>query len=124
VSVHFSEIEGRNWWFTGVYGPQEDEEKISFLQELRDVRAFCSGPWLVAGDFNLIYQAADKNNANLDHAMMGRFRRFLDDVEIKEIPLLGQKFTWSNERASPTLVRLDRAFCYLRWEEVFPDSAL
>ena len=56
--------------------------------------------------------------------MMGRFRRFLDDLEIKEIPLLGQKFTWSNERASPTLVRLDRAFCCLGWEEFFPDSAL
>jgi hypothetical protein len=60
----------------------------------------------------------------VDRAMMGRFRRFLDDVEIKEIPLLGRKFTWSNERASPTLVRLDHAFCCLGWEEVFPDSAL
>lgn len=39
--------------------------------------------------------------------MMGRFRRFLDDVEAKEIPLLGRKYTWSNERTSPTLVRLD-----------------
>ena len=124
VSVHFFEIEGRNWWFTGVYGPQGDEEKIAFMQELRDVRALCSGSWLVAGDFNLIYQAPDKNNANLDRAMMGRFRRFLDDVEIKKVPLLGQKFTWSNERASPTLVRLDRAFGCLGLEEVFPDSVL
>jgi len=65
-----------------------------------------------------------KNNKMVDRAMMGRFRRFLDDLEIKEIPLLGRKFTWSNERASPTLVRLDRAFCCLGWEEFFPDSAL
>jgi hypothetical protein len=49
----------------------------------------------------------------VDREMMGCFRRFLDDVEIKEIPLLGRKLTWSNERASPTLVRLDRAFCCL-----------
>ncbi|WVZ64360.1 LOW QUALITY PROTEIN: hypothetical protein U9M48_013890 [Paspalum notatum var. saurae] len=94
--------EGQNWWFTGVYGPQLDSEKLLFLQELRDIRALCSGPWLVAGDFNLIYQAADKNNTNLDRAMMGRFRRLLDDLEIKEIPLFGRKYTWSNERSSPT----------------------
>lgn len=109
---------------TGVYGPQEDEEKVLFLQELRDVRALCSGPWLVAGDFNLIYQAIDKNNANLNRALMGRFRRFLDDTEVMEIPLLGRKFTWSNERASPTLVRLDRAFCCSDWDIIFPDSVL
>ena len=110
--------------FTGVYGPQADDEKVLFLQELRNIRALCNGPWLVAGDFNLIYQAADKNNTNLDRAMMGRFRRFRDDVEVKEIPLLGRKYTWSNERQSPTLVRLDRAFCCMDWEGIFPDSVL
>jgi exonuclease III len=107
VSVLFAEQEGRNWWLTGVYGPQGDDEKVLFLQELRNIRALCNGPWLVAGDFNLIYQAADKNNANLDRAMMGRFRRFLDDNDLLEIPLLGRKYAWSNERRSPTLVRLD-----------------
>lgn len=58
VSVHFEELQGRNWWFTGAYGPQEDEDKIAFLQELRDIRALCTGPWLIGGDLNLIYQAA------------------------------------------------------------------
>lgn len=120
ASVHFIEEQGRNWRFTGVYGPQNDGDKISFLQELRDVRTMCPGPWVIAGDFNLIYQAADKSNSNLNRAMMGRFRRVLDDLELKEIP----KFTWSNERENPTLVRLDRAFCTTDWEEVFPDAVL
>jgi exonuclease III len=124
VSVRFTEQEGRNWWFTGVCRPQDDDEKVAFLQELREVRALCSGPWLVAGDFNLIYKASDKNNSNLDRAMMRRFRCFLDDSEVLKIPLFGRKFTWSNEGASPTLVRLDRAFCYLEWEGIFPDAAL
>lgn len=78
----------------------------------------------MAGDFNLIYQAADKNNPNLDRAMMGRFRKLLDDLEIKEIPLVGRKYTWSNERSPPTLVRLDRAFCCSGWEEIFTNSIL
>jgi len=82
------------------------------------------GAWLLGGDFNLIYQAADKNNANLDRAMLGRFRRFLDDMDLKEIPLLGRKYTWSNERRSPTLVRLDRAFCCGDWDNIFPDAVL
>jgi hypothetical protein len=124
ASVLFSEQQGRNWWFTGVYGPQEDDEKVMFLQELRNIRALCNGAWLLGGDFNLIYQAADKNNANLDRAMMGRFRRFLDDLDLKEIPLLGRKYTWSNERRLPTLVRLDRVFCCGDWDNIFPDAVL
>ncbi|WVZ85170.1 LOW QUALITY PROTEIN: hypothetical protein U9M48_032120 [Paspalum notatum var. saurae] len=124
VSVHFVEEEGHNWWFTGVYGPQEDDDKLLFIQELRDVRSLCQGPWLVAGDFNLIYQAEDKNNANQNRAMMGCFRRLLDNTELKEISLPGHKFTWSNERDNPTLVRLDRAFCCSEWEEIFPDAVL
>jgi exonuclease III len=54
VFVQFPENEGRNWWFTSVYGPQEDDQKVQFLHELRDIRALCAGPWFVAGDFNLI----------------------------------------------------------------------
>jgi hypothetical protein len=48
------------------------------------VRKGCLGPWLVAGDFNLIYREEDKNNGNLDRAMMGRFRRWLNDLALKE----------------------------------------
>lgn len=55
---------------------------------------------------------------------MGRFRSFINEIYLKEIPLLGRKYTWSNERRSRTLVRLDRAFCCLEWENIFPDSVL
>jgi hypothetical protein len=76
------------------------------------------------GDFNLIYRAEDKNNGNLNRAMMGRFRRLLNELNLKELPLLGRKYTWSNERSSPTLVRLDRVFHTADWETLYPNSVL
>jgi thiamine monophosphate kinase len=60
------------------------------------------------GDFNLIYQAEDKSNSNMDRAMKGHFQCFINNLELHELPLLGRRFTWSNEREAPTLVRLDR----------------
>ena len=90
-------MEWRNWWLIGIYGPHEDDEKLNFLQELHDLRALCNGPFLIARDFNLIYQAMNKKNANLNTALMGHFGHFLDDVEVKEIPLLGRKYTWFSE---------------------------
>ena len=111
ASVKFVLEDGNEWWFTGVYGPNLDADKLHFLQELRDIRAGCPGPWLIGGDFNLIYRSADKNNPNVDRAMMGRFRRLINELELQELELLGRRFTWSNERDSPTLVRLDRVLC-------------
>ena len=47
-------------------------------------------------------------------------------MEVSEIPLHGRKYTWTSSfsNASPTLVRLDRMFCSLDWEEKFPGCLL
>jgi exonuclease III len=126
ASVQFCPSEGPPWWLTSVYGPQENQAKIQFLQELRDIRALCADPWLVAGDFNLIYKDEDKNNNNLNRAIMGRFGRWVNDMAVTELPLHGRKYTWSSSptSASPTLVMLDRVFCSMEWEELFPDCLL
>jgi hypothetical protein len=70
---------------------------------------------MVAGDFNLIYKDEDKNNNNLNHAMMGKFKRWINDFTMEELPLHGHKFTWSSSSSSssPTLVILDWVFCSL-----------
>jgi exonuclease III len=70
ASVQFYLENGEPWWLTCVYGPQANEEKISFLQELTTLWAYNLGPWLLLGDFNMIYKDEDKNNSNLNCAMM------------------------------------------------------
>lgn len=124
ITIQVSQSNGQNWWLTCVYGPQGNDAKIQFLQELRDIRVACPGPWMIAGDFNLIYKDEDKNNANLNRAMMGRFRKLINDLALKELPLHGRKFTWSNQQESPTLVRLDRVLCSVDWEDIFPNCLL
>lgn len=112
------------WWLTYVYGPQTDQEKMLFLDELRDVHASCAGTWLICGDFNTIYQAEDKNNNRLNRRMMGRFRKFIDDAELQELHLKGRLCTWSNERDSLTLEQLDRVFASEDWVHDFPNHDL
>lgn len=65
ISVHFSPSGLQSWWLTCVYGPQGVERKIQFLQELRNVRSVCQGPWAILGDFKLITSAEEKNNGIL-----------------------------------------------------------
>uniref|UniRef100_A0A452Z0H9 Endonuclease/exonuclease/phosphatase domain-containing protein n=1 Tax=Aegilops tauschii subsp. strangulata TaxID=200361 RepID=A0A452Z0H9_AEGTS len=64
-------------------------------QELRDIRDECPGLWMLCGDFNLIC----RGDFNLNHRMMGRFRRVLNDLALKEVYLSGRRYTWSNEQS-------------------------
>jgi endonuclease/exonuclease/phosphatase family metal-dependent hydrolase len=74
VTAQVTPMSGLPWWLTCVYGPQEDAERSPFSQA---VRAAHAGPWVLCGDFNMIYRDEDKNNDNLHHRMMAHFRRFL-----------------------------------------------
>ena len=108
----------------GVYGPQEEPDKIAFLANLHDTRSCCAGPWLIGGDFNMIASAEDKNNGNLHRAAMRRFRNFIADEELQDIYLHGRRYTWSNEREAPTLERIDRVLCTAGWATDHPRCML
>jgi endonuclease/exonuclease/phosphatase family metal-dependent hydrolase len=56
--------------------------------------------------------------------MMGKFRRLLGDLELKELYLNGRRYTWSNERERATLERLDRVFSTVDWETSCPSFTL
>jgi hypothetical protein len=48
----------------------------------------CPGPWMIYGDFNLIYRDEEKKNDHLDRRMMGRFRRCINDLARWQVPSL------------------------------------
>jgi hypothetical protein len=42
--------------------PQHNDDRMLFLQELRDIRVVFHRPWIIDGDFIVIYKDEDKNN--------------------------------------------------------------
>ncbi|XP_073363088.1 uncharacterized protein [Aegilops tauschii subsp. strangulata] len=113
-----------HWWVTGVYGPQQDQDKTIFLSDLHDMRSCCADQWLIGGDFNMIATAEDKNNGNLHRASMHRFRHITADEELRDLYLHGRRYTWSNEREAPTLERIDRMLCTAGWASDHPSYML
>lgn len=110
-----------SWTVIVVYGPQEDQAKLQFFGELRWLQQSVCDKWLIVGDFNMILQAADKSNDNLNWRLMGAFRQILQDLSLKELHLRGRKFTWSNNRKQ---TRIDRAFFTTGWDLMLPDAHL
>lgn len=116
--------DGNCWSITGVYGPQLEADKMEFMSELRRIQQHMLSRWMVLGDFNMISRAVDKRNNNCNVRMMGRFRALIEDLELIDFPLLGRRFTWSNERQNVTLTRIDRVLVSGEWEAVFPQFQL
>jgi hypothetical protein len=116
--------ENKTWTLTGVYGPQSDVEKMLFLEEITDLRTHCLPAWLILGDFNLILNAQEKNNARLNLPMINRFRSTIDNLELARIELRGRKYTWCNDQQTPTMTRIDHFFASTEWLDSFPRTDL
>lgn len=108
-------LSGISFKLITVYGPQSDADKLTFCE---DIKQYCCVvlPCFVAGDFNLITRAADKNSSNLNRCTITAFRRFINDMELGDMFLHGQRYTWSNEQLA-TEVKLDRLLLNNAWIE-------
>lgn len=104
-----------------VYGPQNENEKMEFLQELKEIKELVGQRWLIIGDFNMIMHAEDKSSSILNQRVMGAFREAVNAMLLKEIKLIGRKYAWSNSR---THTCIDRAFCTVDWEVMLPSCEL
>jgi len=107
-----------------VYAPVRRDEKQAFFTELASVAATICGAWIVIGDFNLTRDPADKNNDNFNFAEANNFNDLINALCLIEIPLADRAYTWSNNRADTTLVRLDRCFVNVEWDAIFPNTTL
>jgi len=107
-----------------VYGPQNDQEKIAFLQEITDLRQHIRTPWLIIGDFNLIYRAEDKNNDRVNIRMLNRFKNTIDNLQLAPLELKGRRFTWCNDQQNPTMTKIDHFLASIEWLEIFPRTDL
>ncbi|WVZ92388.1 hypothetical protein U9M48_038459 [Paspalum notatum var. saurae] len=109
---------------TNIYAPSDHRESRAFLAELVEIKPLISGPWLLVGDFNLTRCSSEKNTGSGDPRLRAAFNEAIDQITVVELPLLGCLYTWSNQRATPTLARLDRAFINHEFSAAFPTVSL
>jgi exonuclease III len=119
-----SRVDDLRFFITNVYGPCDAASREEFFDELRGLGALCHGPWLIAGDFNVARWPDDRSGGVFDANLAASFNTVVDELLLQELPLLDRRFTWSNMRDQPTMVRLDRAFINLAWASVLCNTTL
>jgi endonuclease/exonuclease/phosphatase family metal-dependent hydrolase len=80
--------------------------------------------WLVVGDFNLYRNPADRNRPEADIPEMLMFNEAISALGLIELPLKGQRFTWTNRQHPPLLERLDWFFTSANWTLSYPITSV
>ena len=86
--------DGFQWVFSGVYGPVENRLRESFWEELRSIKGLWDVPWCVGGDFNEILFPNERFRRGRFYNSMRRFSDILNDLELRDLPLQGDPYTW------------------------------
>ncbi|KAH7689090.1 DNase I-like protein [Dioscorea alata] len=89
------------WNCTSVYGPNDRKLKTAFWEELRACVGLSSGPWIIGGDFNAIFDLRDKPTGQPNLVDISRSTAFLQDMAFLEPPSIDRRFSWTNGQADP-----------------------
>ncbi|XP_062113307.1 uncharacterized protein LOC133824440 [Humulus lupulus] len=109
---------------TFVYGRNSIEERVALWRDLSSL-CFPATPWLLAGDFNAVFEGADRiggraiSSLELSYAQNWRALGLVDELRAR-----GSHFTWTNKQANEDRIysRLDRVFKNEDWLDIFPQS--
>ena len=120
MSYKFRNISNQfEWIFTGVYGPNTDRDRIVLWEELAGLISWWDASWCIGGDFNVVRFPSEKSRQAPFISAMQEFLEFIADFGLLDTPLEGGKFTWSNNRATPSMSKLDRFLFSFEWADHF-----
>nr|CAN78023.1 hypothetical protein VITISV_015519 [Vitis vinifera] len=78
-----------------VDGPTLGNAREDFWDEFGAIRGLWSDPWCIGGDFNVVRFPGERSGASRLTLAMRRFTWVIDDLHLRNLPLLGGSFTWS-----------------------------
>jgi hypothetical protein len=113
--------DGFVWIGTGVYGPNLDNSKTNFWNELVLIRNRWASPWCLFGDLNVVCYPRGRLGCTSISPAMVDFSDFIDSANLIDLPLEGGLFTWCNGSNSLSMSRIDRFLVFADWEEHFTD---
>jgi len=95
LAILFRNVEDYfSWAFAGIYGPNSDGDGRFLWDELAGLLSWWNFPWCIGRAFNITRFPSERLGAD-----------FIFYHGLMDLPLVGGKFTWSNNWDSPSLVQ-------------------
>lgn len=96
------------YYYGNVYARNVDADREVFEAELHAIIVESSVSWILSGDFNVVRTMKEKMSISFNQASMDFFSDFIDTLGLTNLPLLGGRYTWCNNKELATHCPLDR----------------
>lgn len=116
--------DGKEWLVSSVYGPQDEADKVRFIEGIVQFGDQVHLPWILNGDFNLVCNEAERSSGRGNRRLMNKFRHTIHRLGLQDMPMVGRHFTWCNQEEHAVMARLDRLLFNNDWEDLYPISDL
>ena len=100
--------------FINLYGPNEENERVLFWNELAALKINNDELWCYVGDFNAVLCADERRGTTDVSRTIQNFAAFVHNSDLVDLPMNGRKFTWMR-RNSSSMSRLDRFLLSSNW---------
>jgi len=108
-----------------IYAPCSNKDKVLLWKEVEEKLATTNClTRCVIGDFNSVRNVSERkgmNNGKVNMCELARFSEFIESCSLKEIPVVGRKYTWYRPNGTARS-RLDRALVSDEWLLQWPGS--
>ena len=105
------------WACSGVYGRNENNEKGHMWDKLVGIQQYWRIPWCCFRDFNIVRFPSERRGETRLTLAMEKFFEFIKDLNLIDLPLEGDSYTWLSGTDQPAMFRIDRALVTPEWEE-------
>jgi exonuclease III len=115
------------WILSTVYGANHGVDRKRLLQQLIFIKeSFCSIPWLLVGDFNVIRLHHERSSTGMLNCYELDFGACIQSIEVVDLPFTGCLYTWSNKQAGDSFVakKLDRVMASMDWLQRFGNTSV
>lgn len=110
------------WHLAVVYRSPQERHREDLWNELHHIHNNINLPWSVAGDFNSVLHAREKEGGRaFNHRAGQQFAQCIFDCNLVDLGCKGPFFTW---RSSTLKERLDRALGNTQWQSLFPNCSI
>uniref|UniRef100_A0A7N0U4P3 Endonuclease/exonuclease/phosphatase domain-containing protein n=1 Tax=Kalanchoe fedtschenkoi TaxID=63787 RepID=A0A7N0U4P3_KALFE len=89
-----------------IYAPNLDSLQRSFWLSMHSKWLEFGYPWLAGGDFNSVLRVEERLGLDNANSGMRDFGDFVNNLSLVDLPLLGKKFTCTNNRLNSSTVEL------------------
>jgi hypothetical protein len=103
---------------TTVY--EEDDKKLSFIQDIRNTHDLVAHPWIVAGNIKMVSFLIDRSSGLRGMGLMDSFNDLVRELGFIDVNLANMRNTWSSRQPCPMFSKLDMVFITDEWSLEFP----